>query len=49
MNLQRREPSQVSDHSGIGSEVSEGLSAWGGTLVVDAHAPVECVEWDICS
>ena len=37
---------QVSDHSNVGSEVGEGLSAWGGVLVVDAHAPVECVGWD---
>ena len=40
---------QVSDHSSIGSEVGEGLSAWGGVLVVDAHAPVECVGWDTYS
>ena len=34
---------RVSDHSSIGSE---GLSAWGGTHLVEAHAPVECVGWD---
>ena len=42
MNLQRAE-CQVSDHNSIGGEVSEGLSAWSGTHLVDAHAPVECV------
>ena len=36
---------QVSEHSSLGSEVSEGLSAWGGTLLVDAHAPGECLGW----
>ena len=40
---------QVSDHISIGSEVSKGLSAWGGKLVVDAHAPVECVGWETYS
>ena len=34
---------QVSDHNSIGSEVSEGLSAWAGTHLVDAHVLVECV------
>ena len=40
---------QVSDRSSIGSEVSEGLSACGVVLVVDAHAPVKCVGWDTYS
>ena len=39
---------QVSDHSNR-QWVREGLSAWGGVLVVDAHAPVECVGWDTYS
>ena len=51
-NIDQHEPTekgadcQVSDHNSIGSEVSEGLSAWGGTHLVDPHAPVECVGWD---
>ena len=54
-NIDQHEPAekgaecQVSDHSSIGSEVSEGPSAWGGTHLVDAHAPVECVGWDTFS
>ena len=46
---EKRAKCQVSDHISICSEVSDGLSVWGGTLVVDAHAPVECVGWDTCS
>ena len=46
---EKRAECQVSDHSSVGSEVGEGLSAWGGILVVDAHAPVECVGLDTYS
>jgi len=49
-NIDQHEPAekvaecQVSDHSSIGSEVSEDLSAWGGTHLVDAHALLSA--WD---
>ena len=35
--------------SSTGSEMGEGLTACGGVLVVDPHAPVECVGWDTYS
>ena len=41
---EKRAECQVSDHSSICGEASEGLSACGGTLLADAHAPVECVK-----